>query len=140
MKKVFDAILFAVSCHKNQVDKAGEPYIEHCIRVARSVEAFPEDVVIAALLHNTVEDKHTDFTVIEDLFGKRVEHLVKVLTRIEGETYEEYIKRVSLSRYAKEIKIADLRDNLDEKRLSKLPEDVQVSLRRRYDKALEVLL
>jgi len=68
-----------------------EPYFEaHCMKVAEAVEAAggDEDMVIAALLHDTVEDTDTTFAEIRIEFGLRVAGLVIELTDVY--THEDY--------------------------------------------------
>ncbi len=81
----------AYEAHKHQRRKSGEPYIIHPIAVARiASEELSLDVnsVMAAFLHDVVED--TPYTVeqIEALFGHDVAYLVKVLTKEKKEYYE----------------------------------------------------
>ncbi|MFR9603702.1 MAG: HD domain-containing protein [Rikenellaceae bacterium] len=81
----------AYEAHKHQRRKSGEPYIIHPIAVARiASEELSLDVnsVMAAFLHDVVED--TPYTVeqIEALFGHDVAYLVKVLTKEKKDYYE----------------------------------------------------
>lgn len=81
-----EAILFAAEAHDGQVRKyTGEPYITHPVAVARIVETVPEhteDMLIAAVLHDTVEDTETTLDDIERYFGNSVRELVFYLTDI----------------------------------------------------------
>jgi (p)ppGpp synthase/HD superfamily hydrolase len=77
------AYRFAKECHKGQFRKGTpRPYINHCTEVARILNKFgySEEIIVAGLLHDTVED--TEVT-LEDLrigFGERVSNLVKHVT------------------------------------------------------------
>jgi len=82
--KIQKALNFAIKAHKNQKRKSGEDYVIHPILVAAITSFFNdnEDVIIAALLHDVVED--TDYTIyyIKDEFGGEVANLVEGLTKI----------------------------------------------------------
>ncbi len=81
------AFLFAKEAHKGARRKSGEPYIIHPIEVAHIVAkelGLGTKSVVAALLHDVVED--TDYTVedIANLFGEKVAQIVSGLTKIKG--------------------------------------------------------
>ena len=80
------ALDFSIEAHKEQFRKSGEPYIVHPILVASITAAITTDetMVIAALLHDVVEDTPTTIEDIEKLFGKDVAHLVSGLTKIDS--------------------------------------------------------
>lgn len=91
MQRVRDAYALAAEAHKDQRRKAGEPYITHPIAVARIVAEDLElgaNPVIAALLHDVVED--TDYTIedIRERFGGDVAFLVGVVTKQKKDKYE----------------------------------------------------
>ncbi len=83
-QKVIDAVNFAKKHHIGQFRKSGEPYIVHPICVACIVTKFggDEQMVVAALLHDTVEDTTCELEEIRKKFGKDVESLVEGLTKI----------------------------------------------------------
>ena len=92
MQRVRDAYALAAEAHKNQRRKTGEPYIIHPIAVARIVAEELElgaNPVIAAFLHDVVED--TDYTIedIRERFGDDVAFLVGVVTKQKKEKYEQ---------------------------------------------------
>ena len=78
------ALDFAVKSHKNQFRKSGEPYVVHPILVSAITAYFSNDehMVIAALLHDVVEDTEASIEEIEKSFGKDVAHIVDGLTKI----------------------------------------------------------
>ena len=131
------AIDLAKQHHEGQTDKAGNPYIEHPLRVMNQMESEEEKIV--AVLHDIVED--TDIS-LDDLrnegFSKEVVDAVECLTKQDGENYDSYIERISFNPLAVKIKLADLEDNRD---LTRLPEVTDKDLERieKYDKALEKL-
>ena len=78
------ALDFSEHAHRGQTRKSGEPYIIHPILVATIVSSISEDdaMVIAALLHDVVEDTSFSIEHVEDEFGEDVAHLVEGLTKI----------------------------------------------------------
>jgi GTP pyrophosphokinase len=78
------ALDFSIESHKEQFRKSGEPYVVHPILVATITAYFSNDehMVIAALLHDVVEDTDTTLEEIEESFGKDVAHIVDGLTKI----------------------------------------------------------
>jgi GTP pyrophosphokinase len=91
MKKIYEAFEFARKAHDGQLRKSGEPYIIHPIAVAMIVAVELElgaNPVIAAFLHDVVED--TDYTIddIRQRFGDDVAFLVSVVTKKNTGDYE----------------------------------------------------
>ncbi len=134
--------------HDGQVDKAGRPYVEHVLRVYERVrETFPEaseDALHAALLHDVIED--CDITA-DDLrkhhYSEATIEIVEALTHRpdDGFTYAERIDNLAASgpEEALKVKLCDLMDNSEPKRLAALPDDRAASLAKRYSKALDVI-
>ena len=109
------AIKVATSAHADQMDHGGNPYIFHPLRVMLDLQrkGHKPHVLAAAVLHDVVEDTSITAEDIRRWFPYEVYDLVKILTRREKETYKEYIENVALEPEAVEIKLADLRDNMD---------------------------
>ena len=82
--EVEKALKFSINSHKSQFRKSGEPYVIHPILVASITAYFSNDehMVIAALLHDVVEDTETTIDDIVNFFGKDVSHIVDGLTKI----------------------------------------------------------
>jgi (p)ppGpp synthase/HD superfamily hydrolase len=76
-------ISFAKYYHGSQMRKSGEPYYSHPIAVASMVtdNIFRENAIIAALLHDTLEDTDLTLSEIEQEFSPRVAQIVDRLTR-----------------------------------------------------------
>lgn len=121
-KQVAKADSFAASKHNGQLRKyTGEPYIVHprAVKALVSQVDHTEEMLIAALLHDTVEDTDTTLSEIEASFGKEVAELVYWLTDVSQPDDGNRAKRKALDRdhiakappAAKTIKIADLIDN-----------------------------
>jgi len=81
---VESALELAISLHEGQFRKSGAPYVVHPIAVAAITASLSADetMVIAALLHDVVEDTDCTIDQIEAAFGKDVKHIVEGLTKI----------------------------------------------------------
>ena len=138
----------AQQAHSQQVDKAGQPYIEHIDRVVGRIQTFPGFIGRAAsvaVLHDILEDGRfssgrswTAQYLLAQHVDPEVVWRVIVLTRLSDETYIEYIDRILASDDPEIflVKLADLSDNMDPRRSSAIP----TSLRTRYAVAKARLL
>ena len=132
------ALELAVEKHKNQTDKAGNPYILHPLHVMENVNN--KEGKIVAILHDIIED--TDITenyLLKIGLSKRIVDAVVALTRSEDIDYQEYIKTLSSNPLAKEVKLADLEHNMDLKRLPTL-EEKDLERNRKYQIAYHYLI
>ncbi len=79
------AYAFADKAHANQVRKTGEPYIQHPLEVAGILADLQLDTatVVAALLHDVVEDTEASQEEMESRFGHEVANLVDGVTKLE---------------------------------------------------------
>lgn len=116
------AIDVAKRAHKDQRRKyTNEPYIVHPFAVAGLVASVTEDddMVIAAILHDVVEDSPIEIKTIRGIFGVRIAQMVDDLTDVSRPTDGNRAKRKELdfehtakaSAEAKTVKLADLIDN-----------------------------
>lgn len=115
------AASFAAQRHRHQMRKDGEtPYIAHPFRVTMIVRDLfnidDEEVLAAALLHDTIEDTCTDYDDLAANFGERVAGIVSVLTKdmSKPETLreKEYDLQLAAGPWeARLIKLADVLDN-----------------------------
>lgn len=116
MPTLEDAILLALQAHRGQVEKDGSPYLLHALRVMLRVQSEPERM--AAVLHDVVEDTATTLDDLRQLgYSPEVLAAVEGLTRRSEETYPEFIERAATNAIALRVKIADLEDNMDVRRL-----------------------
>ena len=116
---VEDAVSIAARAHRGQKDKAGAPYLLHPLRMMLRMDT--EAAMMAAVLHDVVED--TDWTIErlrEAGFSEEVLEAVDCLTHREGESYEEFVERVRTNPIARQVKIADLEDNMNVRRINRL--------------------
>ena len=94
VEHVREAIEFSRAAHQGQTRQSGDPYISHPIAVARILTTLRLDVqaIIAALLHDVVEDTGITAEQVAEKFGKPVAKLVDGLSkldRIQFETRED---------------------------------------------------
>ncbi len=119
------AIQLAATAFVDKVDKGGQPYILHCLRVMNGVDKSDEELMCAAVLHDLIEDCGDAYS-FKDLhnfgFSNRVVRLIMVLTHDKAvdKSYMDYIKNIANHPDAKQVKLADLRDNSDITRLKGL--------------------
>lgn len=116
-----EALYIATTAHAGQVDKAGMPYILHPIRVADKCRTLEEKIV--ALLHDVIEDTSITEVYLESKgFPKHIIDSILSVTRRDGESYEDFIKRAKSDTIGREVKIHDLEDNMDITRLPSINE------------------
>ena len=131
------ALQIAFRAHEGQKDKSGHDYIMHPIRGAERCKNPRAKIV--ALLHDTIED--TNVTV-NDLrkqgFPEEIIEGILSVTKQMGETYEAFVRRAAENPIGREVKIADLEDNMDIRRLAVLT-DEDVARLRKYLKAWQLL-
>jgi (p)ppGpp synthase/HD superfamily hydrolase len=144
------AIEIALAAHKGQVDKAGEPYILHPLRVMLSLNSEQERIV--AVLHDVVEDcEGWTFKRLEsEGFDTLVIEALRAVTKLPAEerafakattpeerfaAYESFVLRAARNPIGKRVKLADLSDNAD---LSRIPTPTPRDLERaeRYQRAI----
>lgn len=120
-----------------KTDKGGNPYCEHLYRVADSFKGT--DLYTIALLHDLLEDcPEWNEKSLRCLFPDMVVNTVVILTKGKNENYFDYIQRVKECRFATQVKLADLKDNMDVTRLSELTEKDHERLDK-YLKAYNIL-
>lgn len=137
MPTLEQAIALAVESHRGQVDKAGHPYILHPLRVMFALEGELERM--AAVLHDVVEDTPITFEQLRTMgFPAEVVVALEHLTKREGESYSEFVERAARHPIARRVKLADIEDNLDLRRIAE-PTDDDLARLRRYRAAWQLL-
>ncbi|HKP69259.1 MAG TPA: HD domain-containing protein [Pyrinomonadaceae bacterium] len=122
LPKILDAASFAAVKHKDQTRKGnGQPYINHPLEVANILATIggvdDDDMIIAALLHDTVEDTDATFEDLEKKFGPRITGFVRELTDDKSLPKQDR-KRLQvehaphMTHEAKQIKLADKISNI----------------------------
>ena len=132
---VTKAVIIATKAHENQLDKSGEDYIKHPIRVMLAVNTEEEKLV--AVLHDVVEDTAVGLNTIYEYFGEAVAEAVDAITHRHHEPLVEYYERVKRNRIALAVKLADVADNMS--RVHKLDEATAARLTAKYTKAIACL-
>ena len=133
MSTLARAVAIAAVAHQEQFDKAGAPYILHPLRMMRQMDTDEEKIV--AILHDVVED--TDWTpelLREEGFSETVLAALDRVTARDGETYEAFIARALPDPIARKVKLADLQDNMDTRRIRNLT-DRDLERLRKYHQA-----
>jgi (p)ppGpp synthase/HD superfamily hydrolase len=120
------AMQIALRAHHGQIDRDGLPHIFHCMRVAMK-QKNPKAFIIA-ILHDVIEDGGVGSMLSEEGLSCGVYPALDLLTRQQGESYEDYIRRIIRSGDfdAMEVKRADIEDNtrverMDMKAAAKFP-------------------
>lgn len=129
------AIEIAVSAHKGQIDKGGNPYILHPLSVMMALDS--EDEKIVGVLHDVVEDNQAwtfERLEIEGFSVSVIEALKSVTKLSENEDYDDFITRCIGNDIGKKVKIADIRHNLDVRRIDKIG-DQDIDRLNRYKRA-----
>jgi len=132
------AIAIAAEAHAGTVDKAGAPYILHPLRLMMKMAS--REGMAAAVLHDVVEDNDqwTLQRLRKEGFDQEVIEAVNALTRRRGESYQLYIDRVAENELATVIKMHDLEDNINLRRIIKTTEEDKKRVIK-YERALETL-
>lgn len=132
------AIEIAARAHAGQVDKAGEPYILHPLRIMLTRKIELER--ICAVLHDVIED--TDITLDalrKEGFHEDVITVLDCLTKRDNEEYDAFIDRILKNETASRVKLADLHDNMDLARIQN-PTETDMERLKKYKKASERIL
>jgi len=128
------AIHIASEAHAGQVDKAGQPYILHPIRLSMKFESLEDKAIMC--MHDIVEDSKWIILKLEELgiFSDYILNGIKILTHNPEQSYFQYIDIIYDSVYRKH-KIMDLEDNMNILRYSRVLTKEDFSLIQRYHKA-----
>ena len=117
------ALHLATNAHDGQFDKGGNPYILHPLKVMHYLKSDDEELQCMALLHDVVEDTDTSWQVLRNIgMSERVVQGIRALTKMPGQTYDEYKEVVFGNIDAMKVKRADLRHNTDIRRLKGIRE------------------
>lgn len=120
MQKLALAIALTAEAFKSKLDKGGNPYILHCLRVMNNTNG-DECTKCAAVMHDIVEDTDYTFESLTKMgFSDKTIGLLHLLTHQKETLYDDYIKAISVSPEATEIKKKDLEDNSNITRLKGL--------------------
>jgi len=113
----------ATTAHHGQFDKGGAPYILHPLAVMQMTKSNDEEIQCIALGHDVIEDTKITFQDLrEQGMSERIIEGIRALTKMPGQTYDEYKQVVFANRDAMIVKMADLRHNTDIRRLKGVTE------------------
>jgi (p)ppGpp synthase/HD superfamily hydrolase len=132
------AIEIATEAHRGQLDKAGNEYIGHPLRVMAMGRTTEEKIV--GVLHDVVEDSAWTFEQLAaEGFSAEVIEALRCVTKLsETEPYDKFIARIKHNPLAVAVKLNDLTDNMDIRRLPYLS-DKDVKRLKKYLKAYKQL-
>lgn len=105
-------LVLATTRHAGQYDKGGAPYILHPLAVMYDLGSVDEEVQCIALGHDVVEDTDTTYAELRELgFTERVIDGIRCLTKVPGESYDEYKAKVKSNKDSVKVKKSDLKHN-----------------------------
>lgn len=137
MSTLEHAIALAAKAHEGQVDKAGQPYVLHPLRMMLRLTT-PEER-ITAVLHDVVEDCGVTLEQLRaEGFSEAVIDAVAAVTRQPDETYEAFVLRAAANPIGRRVKLADLADNSDLSRIANPTERDRKRLEK-YKRAIKTI-
>lgn len=129
------AYVFAMKMHIAQVRESGDPYFSHPLSVAEILTQYHLDTatIIAALLHDTIEDTAASYADLKELFSADVANLVKGVTKLskvqihseetkQAENFQKLVLATSTDIRVLLIKLADRLHNMRTLHFCKKPE------------------
>ena len=125
----FKAHELAEKYHATQCDIGGHPYIDHVTYVARNAKEYiqSDDIrdcyttMTAGVLHDIIEDCGlTEDKLLAEGISQKAVNIVKILTHDKIVPYKDYIINIKKDDIARAIKLADLSNNMDIRRLKKI--------------------
>jgi (p)ppGpp synthase/HD superfamily hydrolase len=138
MSTLEQAIALAVEKHRGQQDKYGHPYILHPLRVMFRLNSDTERIV--GILHDVVEDCNVTLDDLRAMgFSEKIVTAIDHVTRRDDETYEQFVNRSQQNPLARTVKLADLEDNMDVRRLQTELTQRDFERLQRYRRAWEKL-
>ena len=138
---IYKSLELVTRLFNDKEDKGGQPYVIHLLKVYSGVSEYIEKV--CALLHDVVEDTDIGFHDLEWLgYSKDVIDILRILTKLKGEDYKVYIDRIigSNNIHAMNIKLSDLRHNMDISRIKNPTTNDYERISKRYEPADKKIL
>jgi (p)ppGpp synthase/HD superfamily hydrolase len=132
------AITIAAEAHAGQVDKAGAPYVLHPLRMMLRMSSIDERIV--AVLHDVCEDcpGWTFDRLRREGFSERIIDALQSVTKRDGETYEDFVRRAAANPIGRRVKLADLIDNSDLSRIA-APSERDSQRIEKYGRAIDLI-
>lgn len=141
LDRVSRAYDLAILEHEGQLDKAGNIYINHPLRMAYSAANNDEvvSIVLLCILHDILEDTDVKIEEVAAILNNEELIALELLTHRHNEPYLDYIKNIKTNELSLAVKLYDLEDNLNYERLKLLKPNVADRLYKKYTEALEIL-
>ena len=137
MSTLEKAIALAATQHAGQLDKGGQPYILHPLRLM--LQFSNPTLQIIAVLHDILEDTSTTAEDLEELgFSAEIIQAIQALTKQTGESRLETVKRTVLNPLATQVKYVDVLDNMNLSRINN-PTARDFARLEEYKEVLEIL-
>lgn len=128
------AINLITKYHSDQVDKGGNAYINHLYCVSDSCE--DEHAKLVGLLHDILEDTSCTPQELKDNgFSSEIVEAIITLSKNYSTSYDQYLKNIKDNKIAREVKIADLKNNMDLSRLKDI-KDKDIKRNEKYKESL----
>ena len=138
---IYKSLEIVTRLFNDKCDKGGFPYVIHLLKVYEGVSDYLEKV--CALLHDVVEDTSVTYDdLIEIGYNNDVIDILRILTKIKGEDYRDYIDRIINSNniHAMNIKLSDLCHNMDLGRIKNPTANDYERVSKRYEPAYQKIL
>ena len=135
---IYKSLEIVTKVFNDKVDKGGFPYVIHLLKVYSGVSDYLEKV--CALLHDVIEDTDVTYDDLKNVgYSEEVIEILTILTKLKGEDYRDYVKRIidSENYHAMNIKLADLRHNMDSSRIKNPTPNDYERITKRYEPAYE---
>jgi (p)ppGpp synthase/HD superfamily hydrolase len=139
LSQLEEAIAIALQAHKGAFDKSGQPYILHPLHIMMQMET--EEARITAMLHDVIEDSNiTMADLASSGFSTSVLEALELLTHNkESVAYSDYIFNIKENALARNIKLADLKHNMDIQRLQTPLTEEDLERLNKYRQAWDIL-
>lgn len=130
---LIDAVRCAAAAHGDQ-RYGDQPYITHPLAVAALVDFYDGDPhqVVAAVLHDVIEDTDETYDSVLVRFGLPVASIVEAVTKVDGETQEAYLARIVATTGAPLVKACDSFSNWAGLSAANMDPQRREKLERRY--------
>lgn len=116
-------LVLATTRHSGQFDRGGQPYVMHCLKVMYFLKSDDEELQCIALGHDLIEDTDTTYQELLDMgFTARIVEGIRGVTKVRGETHDDYMNRIKANTDCIKVKLCDLRHNSDIRRLKGITE------------------
>jgi guanosine-3',5'-bis(diphosphate) 3'-pyrophosphohydrolase len=116
-------LVIATNAHAGQFDRGGNPYILHPLKVMHYLKSNDEELLCIALGHDVLEDTPVTYAELREAgMSERVIAGIRALTKLPGQTLDEYKAGVFANKDAMLVKLEDLRHNTDIRRLKGVTE------------------